>query len=396
MKTLQDLPDLKDKKVFLRLDLNVPLKKGVIMDDTRIREALPTLQFLLEKGARLVVASHLGRPKGASAEDREKFSLEPVATNLAQKLDKEVVLIENPESDAPRAILAESRFDKIILLENLRFNKGEEANDNTLAVHWARYSDYYVNDAFGSCHRAHASIDALPRQMRIKVAGFLIEKEVKALTAVRENAESPFVLILGGAKVSDKIAVIESFIDRADALIIGGAMAYTFLKAKGVPVGKSLVEERQVAYAGELLERFEARDKKIFLPVDHVVAQSLDDPQNHKVTDSDAIDVGWMGVDIGPKTIAQNQKILAEAKTIFWNGPMGVYETAPFNKGSFAIAEAIANSSAYSVVGGGDSAAATVDSGFADKVSHISTGGGASLEFMEGKKLPGLLALESK
>ncbi len=388
---LKDLTGLKDKKVFLRLDLNVPIKNGQIIDDTRIREALPSIQFLLEQGARLVLASHLGRPKGNSAEDRAKYTLEPVAQDLAQKLKREVILVEAPDSDAPRGLLAEAKFDKVILLENLRFHKGEEENSNTLAQKWAKFVDIYVNDAFGSCHRAHASIDALPRAMKTKVAGFLIEKEVQALTAVREKPETPFVLILGGSKVSDKIPVIEKFIDKAETIIVGGAMAYTFLKAQGEPVGKSLVEEKQVEYARHLLERMEARDKKILLPIDHVVTTALDKPELAKTVTT--IEADWLGVDIGPQSIALFKKTIESAKTIFWNGPMGVYETPPFNKGSFDIAKAIAESEGYSVIGGGDSAAAAVESGFSSQVNHISTGGGASLEFMEGHKLPGLEAL---
>jgi phosphoglycerate kinase len=391
---LKDLTELKDKKVFLRLDLNVPIKNGKILDDTRIREALPSIHFLLEQGARIVMASHMGRPKGDSAEDRAKYSLEPVAQDLAQKLKREVVLIEAPDSDAPRGLLAEAKFNKVILLENLRFDKGEEANSTALAQKWAKYCEIYINDAFGSCHRAHASIDALPRAMKLKAAGFLIEKEVQALTAVREKAEAPFVLILGGSKVSDKIAVIEKFIDRADAIIIGGAMAYTFLKAMGESVGKSLVEEKQVEYAKMLLQRMEARGKKIHLPVDHVVTTALDNTDGAKTVIT--IENGYLGVDIGPQTIQNFSEVVKSAKTIFWNGPMGVYETAPFNKGSFAMAKAIAESEGFSVIGGGDSAAAAVDSGYAEQVNHISTGGGASLEFMEGKTLPGLLALDIK
>lgn len=388
---LKDLTDLKDKKVFLRLDLNVPIKNGEILDDTRIREALPSIQFLLEQGARVVMASHMGRPKGDSPEDRAKYSLEPVAQDLAQKLKREVVLVESPDSDAPRGLLAAGKFDKIILLENLRFNKGEEENSNALAQKWARYSDVYVNDAFGSCHRAHASIDALPRAMKTKVAGFLIEKEITALSAVRENSQAPFVLILGGSKVSDKIPVIENFIDKADMIIVGGAMAYTFLKAKGEMVGRSLVEEKQVDYARLLMERMDARDKTLLLPVDHVVTTGLDKPELAKVVTT--IENDWLAADIGPQTISLYAKALQNAKTIFWNGPMGVYETPPFDKGSFAIAKAIAESEGYSVIGGGDSAAAVVESGYASQVDHISTGGGASLEFMEGKTLPGLAAL---
>ncbi len=391
---LKDLKDLKDKKVFLRLDLNVPMKNGKILDDTRIREALPSIQFLIEQGARVVMASHMGRPRGDGPEDRAKYSLEPVAQDLAQKLKHEVVLVESPDSDAPRGLLAEGKFNKIILLENLRFHKGEEENSSALAQKWARYCDVYVNDAFGSCHRAHASIDALPRAMKIKVAGFLIEKEINALTVVREKPEVPFVLILGGSKVSDKIPVIEHFVDKADTIIVGGAMAYTFLKATGEPVGNSLVEERQVEYAKRLIERMDARGKKILLPVDHVVTTALDKPDAAKTVSS--IESGWLGADIGPETIKIFSDAITKAKTIFWNGPMGVYETAPFNKGSFAIAKAVAKSEGYSVIGGGDSAAAAVDSGFAAEVGHISTGGGASLEYMEGKLLPGLSILDAK
>lgn len=392
IKLLKDLTDLKDKKVFLRLDLNVPIKNGKILDDTRIREALPSIQFLLDQGARVVMASHMGRPKGDDPETRAKFSLEPVAQDLAQKLGREVVLVESPDSDAPRGLLAEGKFNKVILLENLRFHKGEEENSATLAQKWARYCDIYVNDAFGSCHRAHASIDALPRAMRTKVAGFLIEKEINALSTVREKPQSPFVLILGGSKVSDKIPVIEHFIDKADSIIVGGAMAYTFLKAQGEPVGKSLVEEKQLDYAKHLMERMDARGKKILLPVDHVVTTALDKPEDAKTVQS--IELGWLGADIGPESAKLFSEVIKGAKTIFWNGPMGVYETAPFNKGSFAIAKAVADSDGYSVIGGGDSAAAAVDSGYASQVSHISTGGGASLEYMEGKTLPGLSILD--
>jgi phosphoglycerate kinase len=395
--TLKDLPeDLKDKKIFVRLDLNVPLKNGKILDNTRIREALPTLNYLLEKGARLVVGSHLGRPKGDGPEDRAKFSMEPVALELGNLLNKEVVLIEDPASEVPRGLLAESRFDKIILLENLRFAPGEEKNDVRLCNDWARYVDMYVNDAFGSCHRAHASIEGLPKIMKFKAAGFLIEKEVVALTKVRDNPEEPFVLILGGSKVSDKIAVIENYLDKASHIIVGGAMAYTFLKAKGVNVGKSLVEESKVSMAADFMKRFSARDKEFILPVDHVVVRSLNKPEESQTTSDENIGAEFLGVDIGPKTQKLFARYIGDAKTVFWNGPMGIYETPPFNQGSFAIAKAMAESSAMTVIGGGDSAAAAVDSGHAKDIDHISTGGGASLEFMEGKTLPGLAILRKK
>lgn len=393
MKTIKDLGSLKDKNIFLRLDLNVPLKNGEILDDTRIREALPTIQFLMEQGARLVIGSHLGRPKGDTEEDRKKFSLEPVAKDLAKKLEKEVVLMESPASDAPRSILAEGKFNKVILLENLRFHPGEEKNSNELAQKWAKYSDIYVNDAFGSCHRAHASIDALPKVMPIKAAGFLIEKELLALEKVRNSPESPFVVILGGSKVSDKIVVIEKFLDSAQSILIGGAMAYTFLQAQGVAVGKSLVEKDKVDVARELIKRFEARDKKFILPVDHIVATSLSDITTAKTTTGESIESAYMGVDIGPKTRKLFDEQIQKARTVFWNGPMGVYETKPFHEGSFAMAESMARAPGYTVVGGGDSAAAAVDSGFAAQIDHISTGGGASLEYIEGKTLPGIKVL---
>lgn len=394
IKKLKELENLKDKKVFLRLDLNVPMKDGKIIDDTRIREALPTIQYLLDQGCRLMIGSHLGRPKGNTPEDKAKFSLEPVANDLVSKLKKEVVLIESPDSDAPRGLFAESKFDKIILLENLRFNKGEETNDNGLAQKWARFVDVYVNDAYGTCHRAHASVDALPRAMRVKAPGFLVEKEIEVLSKVRNSAATPFALVLGGSKVSDKIGVIENMINKIDVLVIGGAMAYTFMKAKGLMVGSSRVEDDKVAYAKELLKRFDARDKKVLLPVDHIVVKSLDAPAGKQTTRDADIEPGWMAVDIGPKTRELFAQELSKCKTIFWNGPMGVYEIPPFNEGSFAMAKAIADTDCFSVIGGGDSAAAAVESGYASKFSHISTGGGASLEYMEGKELPGITALE--
>lgn len=394
MRTLKDLSNLERKKVFLRLDLNVPLKDGKIVDDTRIQGALPTLRYLLEQGARVVIGSHLGRPKGDSEEDRQRYSLEPVAEALAQELGKEVLLTEAPDSDAPKGLMMEAKFDKVILLENLRFHVGEKKNSNELAQKWANYSDIYVNDAFGCCHRADASIDALPKLMNQKAAGFLIEKELEALTKIKEKPERPFVVILGGSKVSDKIGVIESFLDVADTILIGGAMAYTFLKAEGIAVGNSLVEEDKLSIARDFIKRFEARDKQILLPIDHVISEKFAQVEGYKVTSGQMIESGWMGLDIGPQTRGRFAQVIANAKSIFWNGPMGVYETAPFNEGSFAVAEAVAKSSAYSVIGGGDSAAATVESGYADQVSHISTGGGASLEFMEGKILPGLRALK--
>lgn len=396
MKTLQDLEDdLRGKKVFLRLDLNVPIKEGKILDDTRIRAALPTLKYLVEQEARVTIASHLGRPKGdLSDEDHQAFTLEPVAEALAKELGQEVLLVDTPDSEAPKGLLMEAKFDKVILLENLRLHPGEKENSPDLAKRWASYSDVYVNDAFGCCHRAHASVSCLPKTMSPSVAGYLIEKEMDALTKIKTAPESPFVVVLGGSKVSDKIEVIESFLDAADVIIVGGAMAYTFLQAQGVPVGTSLVEKDKMSLARDLLKRFDARDKSFLLPVDHVISKEFAQAEGSRATESRSIPEGWMGLDIGPQTQSLFSQAIEKAETIFWNGPMGVYETAPFNKGSFAVAEAIAKSSGYSVIGGGDSAAAVVESGYADQVSHISTGGGASLEYIEGKPLPGIEALK--
>lgn len=392
IKKLNDF-ELKDKVVFLRLDLNVPLKKGVITDDTRIRAALPTIQYALEHGAKLVLASHLGRPKDGVRED--KFSLEPVAKFLTEALKKEVVLIEDVKSDAIKMLLVTLKKDQIILLENLRFEEGETKNDQELAKFFSSFADIYINDAFGASHRAHASIHALPEMMKHKGVGFLIEKEIQFLDQLMTSPEKPYFAVLGGAKVSDKIDVIEKLIDIVDGFIIGGAMAYTFLKAMNVPVGKSLVEADKVRYAKELLARMEARNKTILLPVDHVITKSITDT-DCKTTAEQAIPEDFMGVDIGPKTRSQFSTALLNSKTIFWNGPMGVFETPEFSAGTFAIAKAMAESSAVKVVGGGDSASAVQASGYADQMTHISTGGGASLEYLQGERLPGLEILRQK
>lgn len=393
IKNIQDF-DLKGKSVFLRLDLNVPIKNGKITDETRLQASVPTIRYCLENGAKLVLASHLGRPKGP--EDREGNSLEPIAKRLTELLNVDVELIEDPTSDAPKALLAGIRKNQIILLENLRFDKGEEKNDPELAKTWAEYTDIYINDAFGASHRAHASIVGLPELVSLKGVGFLMAKEIEMLGGLLDEPESPYIAILGGAKVSDKIGVIENLIDRVDSIIIGGAMAYTFLAAQKIPVGKSRVEKDKVRFAGELIERIESRNKKIYLPMDHVISQSFDDEKNAKVTKDVAIPEDWMGLDVGPKTIESYVTVLKKAKTVLWNGPMGVFEKAAFSKGTFALAQALAESSAKTIVGGGDSAAAVNASGYGDKMTHISTGGGASLEFLQGDKLPGLEALRAK
>ncbi|MFP5519076.1 MAG: phosphoglycerate kinase [Bdellovibrionia bacterium] len=385
--------ELKDKVVFLRLDLNVPVEKGVITDETRITASLPTIQYAMEQGAKIVMASHFGRPK--SAEDK-KYSLEPVAKRLAELLNSEVHLMEEADSDAIQSLLHTLRKNQLILLENLRFNPGETENSSEFAQVLARQVDIYINDAFGASHRAHASISALPEILVKKGIGFLIEKEVTMLDSLLENPKKPYLAVMGGAKVSDKIAVIEKLLDIVDGFVIGGAMAYTFLKAKGLPVGKSLVEEDKLRYAREMIERIEARNKTILLPVDHLITQSISDTQGAKYTTSAGIEEGWMGVDIGPETLKRYSAALNEAGTIFWNGPMGVFETPEFAKGTFGVAKAIAESKGVKVVGGGDSAAAAEASGYASQMTHISTGGGASLEYLQGDRLPGLEVLRDK
>lgn len=392
IKSIESFP-LEDKRLFLRLDLNVPLNdKGEITDDTRIRAALPTIRYAIDKGAKIVLASHLGRPKG---KPDPKYSLEPVAKHLTEVLGKEIVLIEEMRSHAPKALFAGLKPSQILMLENLRFDPGEEKNDRDFAQWIASFSEIYINDAFGASHRAHASIVALPELMEKRGLGFLMRKEIEMLDRVRLNPEHPFATVLGGAKVSDKIEVIEVLMDKVDALIIGGAMAYTFLAAERVPVGKSLVEHDKVKFAGELIARAKARGKRLLLPIDHIITTDIKDTAAAKKTNDANIPDGWMGVDIGPQTIALYANELQRAKTIFWNGPMGVFETPAFANGTFGVARAITESPATSIVGGGDSASAAQASGLADKFSHISTGGGASLEFLQGDKLPGVEAVRA-
>lgn len=393
IKTVREF-ELKGKTVFLRLDLNVPMDaSGHITDETRITAALPTMKYCLENGAKLIIASHLGRPK--SAADRQ-YSMEPVAKRVGELLDVEVVLMDEPDSEGVKHILYGPMKNQIICLENLRFDKGETENSTELAVMWTSYADIYINDAFGASHRAHASISALPDMIKDKGVGLLIEKEIKMLDGLFDKPQKPYIAVLGGSKVSDKIPVIEKLINVVDGFVIGGAMAYTFLKAQGVEVGKSLVETEKLKYAKEMIERIEARGKTLLLPLDHVTSPSFGDTKNVRVTSDNKINEKEMGLDIGPKTIQLYKKCLSEAKTVFWNGPMGVFETPEFSKGTFAIAETMANNSGTMIVGGGDSAAAAELSGFADKMTHISTGGGASLEYLQGEKLPGLEVLRKR
>lgn len=393
IKTIRDF-ELAGKTVFLRLDLNVPLEGTRITDETRITASLPTINYCLEKGAKLIIASHLGRPKSAAD---KKYSMEPVARRLTELLNREVVLMEEPSSDGVKHILYGNMKDQIICLENLRFDAGETENSTELALQWASYTDIYINDAFGASHRAHASIQAFPEIMQRKAGiGFLIEKEIKMLDSLLDNPKKPYIAVLGGSKISDKIDVIEKLIDVVDGFVIGGAMAYTFLKAQNVPVGKSLVETDKLKYAKEMIQRVEARQKTMLLPVDHIVSTEFNNVQNKKMTTSASIAENDMGLDIGPQTIKNFSAALAKAATIFWNGPMGVFETPAFSEGTFAIAKAIAESSGTKIVGGGDSAAAAEASGYAAKMTHISTGGGASLEYLQGEKLPGLEVLRPR
>ncbi len=392
IKTVREM-DVTGKVVFLRLDLNVPLEGGEITDETRITASLPTVQYLMEKGAKIVMCSHLGRPK--SEADRQ-FSLEPVAKRMSELLKSEVILWEDIESDGIKALLQNLKKNQLLLLENVRFVPGETKDSEELATVWAGYSDVYVNDAFGASHRAHASIHALPNLMKEKAIGFLIEKEITMLESLLENPKRPYLAVLGGSKVSDKIAVIEKFLDIVDGFIIGGAMAYTFLKAKGHNIGKSLVEADKLNYARQMIERIEARDKTLLLPVDHVVTTSISDTKSAHVTNDVNVPDNELGVDIGPKTQRAYTIALSEAATVFWNGPMGVFETPEFSKGTFAVAKALAENTGNKIVGGGDSAAAAEASGYADKMTHISTGGGASLEYLQGDRLPGLEILRAR
>jgi phosphoglycerate kinase len=398
VQTIREL-ELEGRRAFIRVDFNCPLTEGDapnVADDTRIREALPTLRLAIEKGAKLVLASHLGRPK--PGKDNSKLSLEPVGARLSELLGVEVHLPDDCVGEAAKRVVRDLRAGQVCLLENLRFHAEEEKDDETFAQKLAELCDVYINDAFGAAHRAHASVHALPRIAREKGAGLLLAKEIAALSKLLEAPEAPYVAVLGGSKVSDKIEVIEALLDRVDALLIGGAMANTFLAALGRDVAASKVEGDKLALARTIVEKAKSgrggRSVDLLLPVDVVVAKSIDATEG-TVVDIASIPAGTMALDIGPKTVALFNARFAGAKTIFWNGPLGMFERAAFSGGTFGVARAIADSSAFSVIGGGDSAAAVVAAGgdVASKISHISTGGGASLELLEGKKLPGVEAL---
>ena len=388
--------DLKGTRVFIRVDFNVPIKNGTITDDTRITASLPTIKYALEKGASAVIlASHLGRPKGKPSPE---FSLEPVAQRLTELLGRSVIFADDCIGDAARrAVEQAAKSSHVVLLENLRFHAEEEKNDPKFAKELASLADVYVNDAFGSAHRAHASTEGIVHHVKQSAAGFLMAKELEYLGRVLERPDRPFIAILGGAKVSDKLEVIENLVPRVDALLIGGAMAYTFLKARGAEVGKSLVEGDLMEAARDIERRARDRGLRFELPVDHVVAPSLDAGDQAKVLAiADAGINGQMGLDIGPKTVEVYRGIIGNAKTVIWNGPMGVFEKDAFARGTIEIAKAVASVQGTTIIGGGDSIAAVVKAGVADRITHISTGGGASLEFLGGRTLPGVAALTQK
>ena len=391
-KTIEDI-QVAGKKVLVRCDFNVPLDENKnITDENRINGALPTIKYLMGQGAKVILCSHMGRPKG---EFNMKYSLAPVTKRLSEILGKEVKLAEDVIGDSAKALVADMKDGDVICLENVRFHKEEEKNDPEFSKALASLAEVYVNDAFGTAHRAHASTagvaDYLPA-----VCGYLIQKEIDIMGKALSNPERPFVAILGGAKVSDKIGVINNLIEKVDSLIIGGGMAYTFLKAQGYEIGKSICENDKLDLAKELLAKAEAKGVKMYLPVDTVVADGFSNDANFKTVDSKAIPADWEGLDIGEKTIALFSDVVKNAKTVIWNGPMGVFEMSNFAKGTISVAEAIAASDSISIIGGGDSAAAVEQFGFGDKVTHISTGGGASLEFLEGIVLPGIDCLNDK
>jgi phosphoglycerate kinase len=393
LKTIDAL-DLAGKRVFIRVDFNVPLdEQGRVADDARIRAALPTIQHAVKARARVVLASHLGRPKG-KPEDRRKLTLEPAAQRLSELLRQDVILADDCIGDGVVKLVRDLGEGQVLLLENLRFHPEEEKNDEAFAKELASLADVWVNDAFGTAHRAHASTAGMARFVREKAAGFLIQKELEYLGKALGSPARPFVAVVGGAKVSDKIKVLDNLLAKADAVCIGGAMAYTFLAAQGVEVGKSLVEQDRLELARQLLERAASRKVDLLLPVDHVCGAEPKETAKRVVVNDRAIPRDLMGLDIGPRTLDRYRQRILDAKTVFWNGPMGLFEQKPWAEGTFGIAKAMADGAAVTVVGGGDSAAAVEEAGLVSKMTHVSTGGGASLEFIEGRVLPGIQVLE--
>lgn len=391
-KSVKDI-DLKGKRVFCRVDFNVPMKDGSITDETRITAALPTIQYLTEQGAKVILASHLGRPKGQAVEE---LRLTPVAKRLSELLGKDVKKADEAYGEAVQGLVSEMAEGDVLLLENVRFYPGEEKNDPELAKAFAELADVYVNDAFGAAHRAHASTEGIAHHLPA-VSGLLMEKELDVLGKAMSNPERPFTAIVGGAKVKDKIGVIENLLDKVDNLIIGGGLAYTFVKAQGHEIGKSLLEEDKIDLADSFMKKAEEKGVKFYMPVDVLVADDFSEDANIKEVSIEEIPSDWEALDIGPKTRAIYQDVIKSSKLVIWNGPMGVFELNAFAGGTKAVAEALAESQdTYSVIGGGDSAAAVEKFNLADKMSHISTGGGASLEFIEGKELPGVTALNDK
>jgi len=391
-KSVRDI-DVKGKKVFCRVDFNVPMKDGQVTDDTRIRAALPTIQYLSEQGAKVILASHLGRPKGQVVEE---LRLNAVAERLSNHLGKPVSKTDEAFGDEVKQAIEQLEEGGVLLLENVRFYPGEEKNDPDLAASFADLADVYVNDAFGAAHRAHASTEGIAKHIPA-VAGFLMEKELEALGKALSNPERPFTAIIGGAKVKDKIGVIENLLDKVDNLIIGGGLAYTFVKSLGHEIGLSLLEEDKIDLAKQFMAQAKEKGVNFYMPVDVVVADDFSNDANIKVVPIEEIPSDWEALDIGPKTREIYRDVVANSKLVIWNGPMGVFELDAFSNGTKAVGQALADAKdTYSVIGGGDSAAAVEKFGLADQMSHISTGGGASLEFMEGKQLPGVVALNDK
>ncbi|GED20916.1 MULTISPECIES: phosphoglycerate kinase [Kurthia] len=390
-KTMNDV-EVKGKRVFVRVDFNVPMEDGKITDDTRIRAALPTIKHLVDEDAKVILASHLGRPKGEVVED---MRLTAVGNRLAELLGKPVLKLDESVGETVKTAVHNMNDGDVVLLENVRFHKGEEKNDAELAKQFAELAEIYVNDAFGAAHRAHASTAGIAEYLPA-VSGFLLQKELDVLGKALSDPERPFTAIIGGAKVKDKIGVIDHLLDKVDNLIIGGGLAYTFVKAQGHEIGNSLVEEDKIELAKEFMQKAKDKGVNFLMPVDAVVASEFSKDADSKVVDIDAIPADWMGLDIGPKTVALYADTIKNSKLIIWNGPMGVFEMEKFADGTKGVAEAMAETAGYTIIGGGDSAAAVEKFHVADKMDHISTGGGASLEFMEGKELPGVVALNDR